>query len=226
MPIPSDAAAAPDPALLAINLMIREGYDAITVDDLAAASGISRSTFFRRFGSKEDVVFADHDYILGKVAEFLRHSARDPLPAIADAALLVFRHHVEHRETSMARHRLLQQEPFLRDRELVSSHRYERLFRDHLTATVENPGEKTYRIVAAAAAVVAVHNAFLRQWFREPEADLLPTLERELHVLVKSLAPYFSGTPEKRTAPSVLVATLPPAASRAEILQAIEAALP
>ena len=39
----------------------RPGYEQTTASALADAIGMSRSTFFRRFGSKEDVVFSDQD---------------------------------------------------------------------------------------------------------------------------------------------------------------------
>ena len=45
----------------ALDLLITQGFDATSVDELAAAAGISRSTFFRRFGSKENMVFADQE---------------------------------------------------------------------------------------------------------------------------------------------------------------------
>ncbi|MDF2442389.1 MAG: hypothetical protein JWR01_592 [Subtercola sp.] len=41
--------------------MLREGYDGVNVDDIAAAAGISRTTFFRYFGSKPGVIWAAFD---------------------------------------------------------------------------------------------------------------------------------------------------------------------
>lgn len=41
-----------------LGVFIERGYAAVTVDDAARAAGISRATFFRYFGSKEDVVVA------------------------------------------------------------------------------------------------------------------------------------------------------------------------
>jgi mycofactocin system transcriptional regulator len=42
---------------VAMQLFSRHGFDATTVDDIAAAAGIGRRTFFRYFGSKNDVVW-------------------------------------------------------------------------------------------------------------------------------------------------------------------------
>lgn len=41
-----------------LEVFLKRGYGAVTVDDAAREAGISRATFFRYFGSKEDVVVA------------------------------------------------------------------------------------------------------------------------------------------------------------------------
>ena len=44
-----------------LRLFADKGFEETTVDDLAAAAGIGRRTFFRYFPSKNDVVFGDYD---------------------------------------------------------------------------------------------------------------------------------------------------------------------
>lgn len=43
-------------ARAAVDLFVDHGYDGITVEELSQQLGISRATFFRYFGSKEDVI--------------------------------------------------------------------------------------------------------------------------------------------------------------------------
>ncbi|GGH98511.1 TetR/AcrR family transcriptional regulator [Arthrobacter liuii] len=229
------------PVAAAIGLLARQGFDATSVEELAEASGMSRSTFFRRFGSKEDVVFADHERILHQVNDRLAESRLEPLAAVVDAALLVFDHHLRNPGTSRARYELLQAVPALRDRELVTSHRYERAFLLYLNGRLPGNGgreykAREYKAVAFAAAVVAVHNAFLRQWLRAgPEAGATPSADRhraaalagELRALSETFRPALLGAAAAaQPGPTVVVTVLPGAADRDAIAQAVLDALP
>jgi AcrR family transcriptional regulator len=46
---------------IALALMLRDGYDAVSVDAIASAANIGRTTFFRYFGSKPGVVWDPFD---------------------------------------------------------------------------------------------------------------------------------------------------------------------
>ncbi|WP_285242025.1 TetR/AcrR family transcriptional regulator [Pseudarthrobacter sp. fls2-241-R2A-127] len=240
MTSPPPSHPADGPVAAAIDLLAKQGFDATSVEELAEASGMSRSTFFRRFGSKEDVVFADHERILLQVNDRLADSRLEPLAAVADAALLVFDHHLQNRATSLARYGLLQAVPALRDRELVTSHRYERAFLRYLKENLPKDGRHEYTAVAFAAAVVAVHNAFLRQWLRAsavpgesgpPDRARAAALASELSALAETFRPALLGAAapaaaSDHKAATVVVTVLAGPADKDAIAQAVRDALP
>ncbi|MGX9885516.1 TetR family transcriptional regulator [Streptomyces sp. NPDC002276] len=64
-------------AQVAFDLFRRDGFDNVTVSDLAAAAGVSRSTFLRYFDTKEDAVLGAIDTQGVQVAEALRARPAD-----------------------------------------------------------------------------------------------------------------------------------------------------
>lgn len=219
----------------ALALLVGQGYASTGVEELADAAGISRSTFFRRFGSKEDMVFADHERILSRVEYELSHAAADPLTALADAATMVFREHVLNRETSLLRNRLLREVPALRDREQATMHRYERLFRQHLQAGLSQETHQNYAAVAFPAALVAVHNNILRAWLQTAKLeadelldhDMTAQLASDIRQLTGLFRPALVPSPEASPSPpAVIVTILDPGAGADEVLRAVREALP
>lgn len=154
-----------------IRLLAAQGYHATTVDKLAQATGVSRATFFRKYGSKEEIVFADHSSNLERLEQLLSRPSLSAQAGLAEGVQLVFRHNLDHSDRAIARHHLLQQVESLRDRELATSHRYERLFQGFLRRVLPENADQRVTAVSLASATVAVHNAYLRIWLRDPQAN-------------------------------------------------------
>jgi AcrR family transcriptional regulator len=74
-------------AEVGIELFLAKGYDATTLDEIAAAAGISRRTFFYYFRSKDDILLAHlagyADALRGTILESA--SAGEPIDVMRDA---------------------------------------------------------------------------------------------------------------------------------------------
>lgn len=173
----------------AFRLFAARGYEATSVDDIASEAGVSRSTFFRSFGSKEAVIFPDHDELLRRIEERLRTSPADSaLAAVTDAVKIVLFRYVAEGERARERYRLTSTVPALRERELVSGARYQRLFRRYLSQWGDASSESDLRAEVTAAAVVAAHNRVLRRWLREECTDPQHEIEQALATVHRTFA--------------------------------------
>ncbi|MFF0635716.1 TetR family transcriptional regulator [Nocardia sp. NPDC004151] len=152
----------------ALRLFAEKGYEATTVDEIAEAAGISRRTFFRQFRSKEDVVFADHESQLTQARAFLEAARGDAWDAVCEAVVEVFERFTQWRDLAARRYRVVRQVPTLREREIVTVFRYERLFTDYLRRKL--PGISDLALVQFTAAVTATHNYLLRRMVRGESA--------------------------------------------------------
>jgi AcrR family transcriptional regulator len=154
----------------ALRLFSAQGYDATTVDEIAGAAGISRRTFFRQFRSKEDVVFADHETLLAQAAEHLAKPHADPRLAVCEAAMLVFDRFGALRDVARLRYEVIRDTPALREREILTAHRYERLFADYLRGQLPDTPEIEH--LEFCSALTAAHNFLLRRMVRDAHPNV------------------------------------------------------
>jgi AcrR family transcriptional regulator len=195
----------------AFALFDERGYEQTTVDDITERAGLGRTTFFRHYRSKEDVIFPDHDQLLEQIAERLRASRHlTALAAVCDATRLVLLHYLEEGDLARRRYVLTSTVPALRDREIASVARYQRLFREFIAdSTAQDAEPAPLRAEVMAAAVVAAHNHVLRRWLRGQSPDPVAEVDQAMRQVME----IFSTAPSAAsTAPST-ASTAPSTAS-------------
>jgi AcrR family transcriptional regulator len=177
----------------AFTLFDERGYEQTTVEEITERAGLGRTTFFRHYRSKEDVIFPDHDQLLELVRDRLLTSTHSTaLIAVSDAVRLVLLHYVAEGDLARRRYKLTSAVPALRDREIASVARYQRLFREFITDWMgQAAGPSPLRAELMAAAVVAAHNHVLRRWLRSECQD--PA--RELDEAMRQVIDLFAGPP-------------------------------
>jgi len=169
----------------AFDLFAERGYEQTTVDDIAERAGVGRTSFFRYYRSKEDVIFPEHDRLIAAVQQRLDTSSESTaIVAVTDAVRLVLLRYLDEGERARLRYSLTSRVSTLRDREIASAARYQRVFREFIAAWMGDRENASLRAELMAAAVVAAHNHVLRGWLRGDSADPVPELDAALNQVV------------------------------------------
>lgn len=159
----------------ALGLFLSKGYDATTVEEIAAAAGVSHMTFFRNFPTKEAVVESD-DYD-PLIAELIRARPPEEHPltalhrALGEGLAAVYE---AHRDVLLARTRLILTTPALRAHMADNQDTTERLFTEALAA--RGSTGLTFELRVHAAAALAALTVALSSWVRSDGAEHLPQL--------------------------------------------------
>jgi AcrR family transcriptional regulator len=136
----------------AMALFLERGFEATTLDDIAAAADISRRSFFHYFASKEDVVFAWHEETTAAlIAAVEARPANESMLTAAENAISAMATQLEPGE-AIAMARLKRDNPALQARDQV---KYEKLERALAAALEKRAGHKTEKLGARLVAMIA-----------------------------------------------------------------------
>jgi AcrR family transcriptional regulator len=231
-------------AAAAMELFAAKGYEATTVDEIAAAAGVARRTFFRHFRSKEEAIFPDHDDTLVRAEAVLNAAPahEHPLDTVCRGIKEVMKMYAAAPAVSVARYRLTREVPTLREREIASVARYERLFTRYLLGHFDeraqaDGNDEPLLAEVAASAVVTAHNHVLRRWLRAGgQGDVEAQLDHAFAIVRNAFGTGFAaGAPigsdrqqlpaAVRTDGNVLVAVARTDAPLDEVMRTIQQAL-
>ncbi len=169
----------------AVALFVERGFDATTVEDIVAAAGVSRRTFFRYFPTKEAAFFASHDDRFEDFVDLVEahHESMGAWAACFEAFLEIATRYEDDREGSMAWREVMMASPALQAHDL----RHDALFEDSIRAVLEREGSSPFEAAVQAGALMGVVRAVLDRWFRD-RGDLI-SMGREAFTLVGPLSP-------------------------------------
>jgi len=160
----------------ALRLFREQGYDTTTVEQIAAAAGVSHMTFFRYFPAKEDVVLSD-DYDPLIASAIAQTPATWPVirrirTVLADGLRLIYD---TDRDTLFDQVKLIVATPALRDRLWADQIATQQLILQALSAGQDEQRPSFQARVTVAACLAAASTAILT-WVESDGTPELPDL--------------------------------------------------
>jgi AcrR family transcriptional regulator len=173
----------------ALRLFVEKGYDATTVEEIAAAAGVSHMTFFRYFPRKEEVVeYDEYDPLLEDLIA-ARPPDEAPITAVHNALRVGLQQVLStDREALLIRTRLILDNPVLRSRNLVAQDTTRDLFARALARRGGLAEPDLAATVQASAALGAIAPA-LTTWAEDGEADLIALIDSAFTALESGVSP-------------------------------------
>ena len=164
----------------ALELFTQRGFDEVTVEEVAAAAGVSHMTFYRHFPTKESVVLDDpFDPLIGEAVR-AQDPAAPPLARVARGILAAWgAAEGPQGEDVRARLRLAAGHSGLRARAWENNHRTAQVLVEALTAT----GADVLAAKVAAGAVLGALTAALFDWAEREEGTLEQRILHSLQLL-------------------------------------------
>jgi AcrR family transcriptional regulator len=184
----------------ALRLFFERGFEAVTVDDIVIAAGVSRRTFFRYFETKEDALLADYPELNARLWEALdatepnnaMQTIRSGLHGVADWYL-------ERSDAVLARSKVIRETSMnVAARNLEFLTQWERRVAH---AVAEQLGADAGDLLprTAAAMIVGAFRAALTQWVRSScGEDLHALTDQALDLIEHGLQPALSRPGKRR----------------------------
>ena len=180
---------------VAMDLFTRQGYNATTVEEIATAAGLSKRSFFRYFGSKEELLLGNQDAVGQQLEEALRERPLKEPPWLAlrrafDGIVARIDGN-PHRSTVLLR--LLNENTALRAAQLERRARWRTLLAPHIAQRLQadstahdSTANVELRALAIVSAALACYEAAQTAWLG---AEATIPMARLLDEAMSSVAP-------------------------------------
>ncbi len=147
-------------------LFQERGFDATTVEDIAAAANISRRTFFRYFPTKEMVVFPYHEDRLADFLEALHAHSDNPSPfeRLRAAFKVLSTTFIEGTDELLKQQKMVEGSLALRAYESTLDNQWEHAVARMLDPNCGEEGRPSYDAQVFAGALIGGVRVALREW--------------------------------------------------------------
>jgi mycofactocin system transcriptional regulator len=170
--------------LIALRLFAEQGFHETTVEQIAAAAGVSTRTFFRYFDAKSSVLWHTFDAEVDAIRDALSR-APDDLPvmdAVRHAVLAANHYRAADVPELRTRMTLVGTVPELAASATVRYDAWERAISEFVGRRVGQPADSLFPHVAGRATLAACRAAYER-WAVRANADLTVYLDAALRAL-------------------------------------------
>jgi mycofactocin system transcriptional regulator len=176
--------------LIALRLFTEQGFEATTVEQIAAGAGVSPRTFFRYFSSKASVLWAEFDHEVDTIRAALAAVPPDVpmMDAIRQAVMAANHYRAQDVPELRARMNLIGTEPALVSSAATHYDAWERAIGEFVASRTGQPAGSLYPLTAGRATLAACRAAYDR-WSARADADLTLYLDAALTALAAGFAP-------------------------------------
>lgn len=152
-----------------LKLFGKHGFDVTTVDDIVAAAGVSRRTFFRYFNSKEDVVFdwmrEQGEYMLRALTA--RPPQETPIESITSMFLKLADYHDANPKRARFLSSLIMETPSLSSRYHDEYAKWEDRYIEVLQRARTSSTREAFAVRVQVAATVSAFVVAVRTWIKD-----------------------------------------------------------
>jgi TetR/AcrR family transcriptional regulator, regulator of mycofactocin system len=176
--------------LIALRLFTDQGFDSTTIEQIAAAAGVSKRTFFRYFGSKASVLWSEFDREVDTIRAALAEVPAEVPMMDAIRRAVVTANHYGPKDVPELRMRmnLIGCVPALQSSAAIHYDAWERAISDFAATRIGQPADSLYPLTVGRATLAACRAAYDR-WSARADADLTRYLDAALAALAAGFEP-------------------------------------
>lgn len=160
----------------ALELFESRGFDATTIEDVAAAADIAPRTFFHYFRSKEEAVTSNYTSRLQQIVSVLDSGSKDqdPWGALRSAFMSAAGNYEAERGEMFRRFRIIQSNPSVAAHNLQAQAQWEEAVAHAVARWLDVDGAIDIRPRLIAGAALFALRASLRTWLADDGNSRLP----------------------------------------------------